>query len=113
MTERKFALTRLAAGDYLLPGNDGLTLWRIARYEDGPSHGLQDWPRDIEFWGAWRWDYNLGPNTIDRLDTDTWDQWSLAHTFHDTRASAIRAALDDTEPNLDHVSVGRGPNRTS
>lgn len=43
-TERKYAMTRIATGDYLLPSNDARTIWRIERYTDGPSLGL-DWPR--------------------------------------------------------------------
>lgn len=37
---RKYALTRLRAGDYLCPSNDGRTLWRFSAYEDGSDHGL-------------------------------------------------------------------------
>ena len=36
MEERKYALTRVTSGDYIVPSNDGATLWRISRYtEDG------------------------------------------------------------------------------
>ena len=32
--ERKYALIKILAGDYLLPGNDAHTLWRIRRYQE-------------------------------------------------------------------------------
>ena len=51
---RKFALTKVAAGDYLLPSNDAQTVWRFQTYTDGPSGGL-DWPRDLTLWRVLRW----------------------------------------------------------
>lgn len=88
--ERKYALTRLAAGDYLLPSNDARTIWRIRRYVDGPSQGL-DVPRDRDFWGVWRFNGPVDENTqVDPDDTDSWDMWSSAL---DTRADAIDEAL--------------------
>jgi hypothetical protein len=35
--ERKYQMVRVGAGDYLLPSNDGLTLWRIHRYHENGS----------------------------------------------------------------------------
>jgi hypothetical protein len=88
--ERKYALTKVAPGDYLLPSNDGCTIWRIARYEDGPSKGL-DIPRDREFWGVWRW---AGAECfVGYVDTGDWSRWNMVESGCDTRAEAIREAL--------------------
>jgi len=48
-TARKYVMTRIDKGDYLLPSNDGETLWRIRQYMDGPSWGLLDWPRALSW----------------------------------------------------------------
>lgn len=89
MTERKYAMTKLAPGDWLLPDNDGKRLWRIARYEDGPSHGLEDWPKDREVWGIWRW---LEPRH-GTIDPDDWAEWEMWEGSCQTRQDAIEAAL--------------------
>ena len=85
--ERKYVLTKIAAGDYLLPSNDGKTIWRIMRYEDGPSYSL-DWPKDRMVWGAWSWRGDL-----DRVDPDAWDMWACGSQWCDTRQQAIDEAL--------------------
>ena len=91
MVERKYVLTKVAAGDYLLPSNDGQTIFRLRRYEDGPSHGLEDWPRDREFWGVWKWTglvTRYGPAP----DPDQWD-WEFQEGLMDKRGEAIDAAM--------------------
>jgi hypothetical protein len=87
--ERKYALTKVATGDYLLPSNDGRKVWRIARYEDGPSHGLDDWTRDIMLWGVWEW---TGKSST-YVDVGSWDRWEMWSSGHETRADAIATAL--------------------
>jgi hypothetical protein len=89
-TDRKYALSRIAAGDYLLPSNDGQTIWRIARYQDGPSSGL-DLPRDRTYWGVWRWTGRVA--LAHYVDIEDWDQWDFHDGFHQTRAEAMRVAL--------------------
>lgn len=97
--ERKYRMTRLAAGDYLLPANDGQTLWRIAKYLDGPSQGLVDWPRDREIWGAWRLQGSVEDlqRAIDRGDENAedlgGDLWGMEVCLQDTREAAIQEAL--------------------
>jgi len=92
MTERRYAMTRLAAGDYLLPGNDRVTLFRLATYEDGPSHGLDDSYADRTYWGAWRWNIkHRWPETVD--DLDNWGNWDMVAALCMTRHDAIAAAL--------------------
>lgn len=53
-TQRKYQMTRLGSGDWLLPSNDLAWLWRFRRYTDGPCLGLMDWPSDREVWAVWR-----------------------------------------------------------
>ena len=96
MTERRFQMIRLGKGDYLLPSNDAQTLWRIASYEDGPSHGIEDWPRDITLWALWRWDG--GMPTVDEIaasldDPDPWYRWEHWEGGYRTRKAAIEGAL--------------------
>lgn len=88
--ERKYALTKLAAGDYLLPSNDGTTLWRVRIYEDGPSHGMEI-PADRDFWGIWKWAEAIEPGSY--VDTKDWSRWEFFEGTHDTRKQAIDAAL--------------------
>jgi hypothetical protein len=90
--ERKYVLRRIGKGDYLLPSNDGATLWRIRTYEDGPSHGL-DWPRDLTFWGLWKWDAPIDTTGRAKIDPDDPDHWEYYDGTYKTRAEAIRAVL--------------------
>jgi hypothetical protein len=89
--ERKYALTRIKAGDYLLPDNDGETVWRVRTYLDGPSMGLVDWERDITLWAIEKW---VGRVPVweadDPLDPDLWEWWE---SNFKTRREAIDAAL--------------------
>lgn len=87
-TQRKYALTKVGKGDWLLPSNDGRTIWRIAQYEDGPSHGLIDWPRDERVWGVWKW-----TGHGDAVDPDEWADWEMWIGTLTTRATAIEEAL--------------------
>lgn len=91
---RKYVLTKIGKGDYLLPSNDGCTLWRLRIYEDGPSHGL-DWPRDLTLWAIWRWDrpINADAGSLDTVDPYEWARWEHVEGGCETRAEAIDAAL--------------------
>lgn len=92
--ERKYALTKLAAGDYLLPSNDAATVWRLSTYTDGPSMGLDSLKRDREFWGVWRF---IGRPVTNGLMTgeevEDWNQWEQFDSLLDSRAAAIRSAM--------------------
>lgn len=91
--ERKYALTKIAAGDYLLLSNDTKTLWRIAKYIEGPSTGLEGWTRDKEVWGCWKWETPivLGQTAIEK---DDWDRWEFWEGPHFSRAESIDRALE-------------------
>ena len=83
--ERKYALAKgLGAGDWLLPGNDGKTLWRLS-HEDSPDGGG---------WDIWRWPTPLSADSLPDLDAlEDWSQWHLEEATHPSRESAIQAAL--------------------
>lgn len=94
--KRKFALVKVAAGDWLLPSNDERTLWRLRRYEDGPSYGLDPevFPTDFSAWQLWRYRHPLVA-AVRRVDDDLhdWDQWDLISQHHKTRGEAIDEAM--------------------
>jgi hypothetical protein len=91
LPQRKYALTKIAPGDYLFPSNDAKTVWRIARYEDGPSHGVDSMDRDRTFWGLWKWDSPLAVGSA--VDTLSWERWGMEGSGFDTRQEAIDEAL--------------------
>ena len=94
MVERKYALTRVASGDYLLPSNDGKTLWRIKRYFDEEADAelslKPGW-----YWAAWRF---LGSLDADTLDVDDWEQWDMWSWRITTRKECIDDALGYLTP---------------
>jgi hypothetical protein len=88
-TTRKYAMTRVGTGDYLMPANDAQALWRLARYTEDGSATLDDGTPVLgEFWGVWRWRGTMH-DLID-LEWYEWDMW--AQGFR-TRAEAEREAL--------------------
>jgi len=91
--ERKHTLRRIKAGDYVFLSNDTKTLWRVSRYEDGPSQGIEDWPKDIWLWGLWRWPAPIvfGETAV---ELDNWDRWVFTHSSFGRRQEAIDAALE-------------------
>jgi len=89
-------MVRVSAGDYLLLSNSGQTLWRIQRYEDGPSYGL-DLPRDVQVWSCAR--YRGTPEEAQR-DPDLlerWDHWVETAGHMRTRREAVTEALETSE----------------
>ncbi len=89
MSVRKYAMTRVAAGDYLMPSNDASKLWRLMRYtEDGSAHLDDGTPVTGEFWGVWRWRGTMHDTLT--LEMYEWDMW--AQGFR-TRAEAEQEAL--------------------
>lgn len=89
--QRKYALSRVRAGDYLLLSNDGATLWRIAIYTEGPSSGLEDWPRDRTVWGCWF--YERPVTGADAVSVEDWGYWEFWEGLYGNRRDAIDAAL--------------------
>lgn len=91
MPERRWSLTKIEPGDYLLPsnhdqGDPALTIYRIAKYDESTGRVA---------WGAWAWSGDLA----EYVDTGSWDRWRMVAGPLDTRQAAIDAAL----------SIGEGP----
>lgn len=86
-------MTKVARGDYLLPSNDGATLWRIYSYTDGPSCGLDPevFPMDFTAWALRRWTGSGGLQAP--VDIEDWDRWEEVAVGLKTRAAAIAEAL--------------------
>lgn len=96
--ERKYVLTKLGVGDYLLPSNDAQTLWRIRSYEDGPTWGLDPevFPRDFKLWSIYRWtgnaeDAHAIAASVENDDFDLWETYDQGG--YRTRREAVEAAL--------------------
>jgi len=93
--ERKYALIRLSKGDYLLPSNDGQTLWRIYTYgEDGSAEWGNGKKIVGTFWGCAKYNRPLpsipDPPPYDFIEWVDWEPWA---TTMATRQEAIREAL--------------------
>jgi hypothetical protein len=88
MSERLFALTKVEPGDYLLPGNDERTLWRIAKYEDVETFelGIES---DCVFWGVWIYTRRGAAIALLPEDFLEWDYWRMEVSSCRTRAEAI------------------------
>lgn len=101
IVERKYAMTRMGKGLYLLPSNDGTTLWRISSYQEDGSAGNYDAD------GKWvpvlgtRWMIAQRPlptqADIERAEDehefmwgDAWREWGVGYL---TRRDAIEDAL--------------------
>lgn len=82
---RKYAMTRLGSGDYLLPSNDGETLWRLCLYEDD----------DRKVWGLWRWEgaFPTPDSLMASLETEDWTLWQFWSGPFATRNDVIVEAL--------------------
>ena len=91
--ERKYAMTRIGPGDYILPDNDGATLWRIYSYEeDGSAEWMDGSKVRGTFWAAAKFDtwVAMSEPLPDFLEWHRWQLWASTMT---TRRKAIEAAL--------------------
>ncbi len=106
MTERVYAMVRVRAGVYLLPSNDGKTLYRLSSYvEDGSAKvddGRGGWrPVVGTFWEVARNRVplpDIAPHMIAGADDEqAWlwnrDLWLEVESSLDRRADAIEEAL--------------------
>lgn len=96
MPDRKYVLTKVASGDYLLPSNDGTRMWRIVRYTDMVASGNGKRPTPRDFWAAWRWRKHVHP-TAEFPDLEDWSEWEEMDSLLATRKEAIDAALRITK----------------
>jgi hypothetical protein len=92
VTERKYVLTRISAGDYLLPSNDGSTLWRIYTYEEDGSAEYSDGTKLVgKFWACARRPIPAEGVPID--DLLAWSAWEFWAGPLNSRKDAIAEAL--------------------
>lgn len=101
--QRRYALTKLNKGDYLLPGNDAKSVWRISQYEeDGSLERGDDGTVVIgTFWQVARLAdpvllsrVILGNIDHDDMELlDGWSVWEIADGPLSTRKAAIESAL--------------------
>lgn len=96
---RRYQMTRVAAGDYLLPSNDARTLWRITSYvEDGSlmevrANGTER-PVRGTFWSTWYRDMPEPDTDVESLLQWGWDGgWREYVSMLRTRQEAIEEAL--------------------
>lgn len=107
--EQKYAMTRVQAGDYLLPSNDGKTLWRLSTYDEDGSAYWVDRSSGKEtkvvgkFWSAWRFNGTIdeAESLLHSADPELlleWDRWIESATALSTRKEALEYALTAAVP---------------
>lgn len=100
-TERKYALTKLQAGDWLCPSNDRRYIWRFFQYPDGSKYGLCDHDGksvDFEkkyFWEAARVTIEKYGEMLDNgVDPEDYAYWDTVQTGLPSRGAAIEVMLE-------------------
>lgn len=96
--ERRYALTQVDAGDYLMPANDLQVLWRISTYdEDGSAYWIDPQGRERHIVGTF-WRLRYCPFQVDAFRHYSLGQllelrWVDGDGGFKTRREAITAAL--------------------
>lgn len=94
--DRRHAMIRLGAGDWLLPSNDRKMLWRFVQHRDGTAYGLVDVPfEDKVFWRALYMSMEQA-EAMYRSDqfADQWSSvWHEADWYLPSRKAAIEVAM--------------------
>jgi hypothetical protein len=89
VADRKYQMTRVRRGDYLLPSNDAQTLYRIHAYHEDGSAGFTG-----TFWGVMRWPDGMPTDAdVQHEDFLDWDRWREVSWGHRSRAAAIKDVL--------------------
>jgi hypothetical protein len=101
VSERRWAMSRITAGDYLLRGNDDVSWWRVKRgmeVETDDDGGR--WHR-VQVWEVWRWHEPFAPDpTAYDMPDMIFDRehWSCVASWLLTRAEAIREVVRLSTP---------------
>jgi len=98
--ERKYVMTKVRPGDYILPSNDGETLFRIASYEeDGSGYwvgygGTREKQIVGTHWNGFR--YNRPWDGDDAFDDEflDWDRWDCVIQTQTSRKAVVNFLLD-------------------
>jgi hypothetical protein len=103
MAERKYAMIRLRAGDYLLPSNDLTTMYRVSSYEEDGSlkYVGKDgkWHKDTgTYWGVVQMTMSklealANSSVTDDEDILDWNEWESYGSGYGSRKAAIEDAL--------------------
>lgn len=97
VAERKYAMTRVSGGSYLLPSNDGQTLWHIYSFMDGRSYGLNEpdrrWWACARFIGTYDQAVRAVEQNVENYGYIHRDTFRETDSYLPTRAEAIRRAL--------------------
>lgn len=88
-------MTRLRRGDYLLPSNDGATLWRIYSYEEEGSlvDTLPDGSERPVIGAFWACARRPFPKPGELIELEGWFDWEFWAGPLPTRQAAIEEAL--------------------
>jgi hypothetical protein len=94
--ERKFQMVRLGAGDWLLPSNDGKTLFRLTKYwEDGSLYTVDERGKERkirgEFWAVWQRPLD---EAVDDPRIEDLVGWREVRSGLRTRKEAMERALE-------------------
>jgi hypothetical protein len=99
--ERRYAMTRLSAGDYVFPSNDASLMLRVWRYDDAPTGDHRDGVRP--YWAAGRY-RGTADQAVASMERDLGDHgyvdhadWIETDSFLRTRQEAIDDALRSAE----------------
>lgn len=100
--ERRFALTKVEPGAYMLPSNDQQYVWMIRKYEeDGSAQRLQDdgsWKPVVGiFWAIGRVTHDEMRRFYDAAQNDpyaTADWWALDWDWYEQMLPTRKAAVD-------------------
>jgi hypothetical protein len=99
MDQRKYQMTRIEAGDYLVPSNDSTELWRFTRYEEDGSLADDDGGNKVVgmFWRAGRFNGTLDQaQALMNRDPDEfldWSRWFEQDSLLPSRKAAIEVML--------------------
>lgn len=90
--ERKYAITKIEAGDYILPSNDAKTLWRIQKLGSvGGSEDNVEWDWSEAGWYVSK--YNQYVDQTLQIDVDDWSFWTDWSGPYATRAEAVKDVI--------------------
>jgi hypothetical protein len=98
MAERHFRMIRVASGDWILPGNDGKTLYRLQRYEESGDafwtlRGVKQKKIVGWFWAAYEYDRKIASDADLVDDMLEWDHWTCVASTMKTRKEAIESVV--------------------